>query len=906
MRRNINPAPLNESPGDANSTLSHSSTVNGMANLLVNVTSTISQKTSTPTVPYPPLPPTPPNVNEEDSLNITMNCDSYWFSCRSRCTQERELGGTEERLQCFCDNSCEFFRDCCADFDQYCSTSGISAQVAWNPDGNDLWSCISAHSSFTRAAGMWMISSCPRNCTQAEIKENCSQDLHPLFDNLRDIVPVIDKKGNTYKNHYCARCHGLNLTDLTFYSFKLLCDFPVPKGYRRKDILKFLSRFCGRSTWRPPTGAARRYCHRVESNRYCWDSSLPKKVQQKCLNGSLRLVYSGGNYPRTFFNPYCALCSYIKDIKCGPGPHPSGSDGALAKPFSLVMDLDFLDLNQDLGDAPKVLGLKVTCPDQGHVYDFYLEVCRPGIAPSDVTRTSFQSREKVFVVSIWMRSKVWALDPFWPLITKDGFKEAIARKLNMNKTQISNISIGNRMGPVSTVVFNINTNPAIQKNVSAQTLQTAMSSLSIILNYVANFTFFKVVVKPFRCAIVETFHPNKYKFEGNAVKVTITGEVFQESDYYTNETEWINGTVVPVGLLTVCKQPGLNCSGNLVGLNESEYVISSNGTLYRNISRELFQPGTFLFINDTVWVCTQFSSIYEVPSTDEVARQSEAKDDIVLIVLTYVGLGLSILSMILVLVTYSLFKELRTLPGINLMNLTLALLLVHLLFLATGHVEAKVACTIIAILLHYLFLVSFMWMSIIAFETWKVFSKSRIQHRDTSRKKKCFKLLRRIMTGWLPAFVFVVVCVALDQSNAVAFHYGGIKGCWINKSTANLFFFLVPVALFITFNIIFFVLTVIAIRKTNNQARRATHEAANRKTAAVFIKIFILMGFTWIFGFLKILVSEYFEFPFIIFTTLHGLYIALAFAFTSRVKQMYHSLLCVKRSLRNASEETRL
>ena len=550
-------------------------------------------------------------------------------------------------------------------------------------------------------------------------------------------------------------------------------------------------------------------------------------------------------------------------------------------------------------------GLKVSCPNQGYVYDFYLEVCRPGIVPSDVTPTSLYTRKKVFIVSVWMRSKVQALYFSWPLITRDNFKEAIANKLKINKTLISNISIGNPLGPVSTVVFHININSAIQKNVSTQTLQTVLRSLSIILNY-ANFTFFKVFVKPFHCAMVETFHPNEYKFEGGAVKITDTGEIFQEADYYTNETVWLNRSAVPIGILTVCKQPHLNCSGVLVWLNESDYVILSNGSLYRNISGEFFQPGSFLFMNDSIWVCAQFSSNYEAPSTDEVGRGSKAKDDIVLIVLTYVGLSLSILSLVLILATYSLFKELRTLPGVNLMNLTLAHLLVHLLYLATGHVEAKVACQIIAILLHYFFLVSFMWMSIIAFETWMVFSKTRIQHRNPSRRKKCFKLLRRVMIGWLPAFVFVVLCVALDQSDAVAFHYGGIKGCWINNSTAKLYFFVLPVALSITFNTVLFVLTVRAIRKTNNQARKATLDTANRKTAAVFLRIFILMGFTWIFGFLQVLVSKYFEYPFIIFTTLQGLYIALAFVFTSRVKQMYRMLLCVKTNSRSDSEETRL
>ena len=161
--------------------------------------------------------------------------------------------------------------------------------------------------------------------------------------------------------------------------------------------------------------------------------------------------------------------------------------------------------------------------------------------------------------------------------------------------------------------------------------------------------------------------------------------------------------------------------------------------------------------------------------------------------------------------------------------------------------------------------------------------------------------------GWLPAFVFVVVCIALDQSKAVAFHYGGVKGCWINNSVANLVSFVLPVALSISFNTVFFVLTANSINKTNKVVQRATHETAKRKTAVVFLKIFILMGFTWIFGFLKVLVSHYFEYPFIIFATLQGLYVALAFVFTSRVKQMYRTLLCkAKTNSGTGSEDTRL
>ena len=913
MRRNINPTPLKD-----NSILSRSSADNS-ADM---ITTTILIQSSTPTVPLlstPSLAPPPSNLLDnitspipvqsptpamsDEDVNITMHCQSYWFSCRRRCTQKRELGGTEERLQCFCDRNCVFFKDCCADFDQYCSSSGISEVDTNNPDDNGLWECISRHGSFSKAAGIWMISSCPRKWTQVDIKERCGRDLIPSYDNLKDNVPVIDGEGKTFKNRYCAQCHGLNLTDLTFYNFELDCDVPVPKEYERKEILSFVSAFCDRPLWRPPVQATRRYCHRVRPNLNCNDNSLHPNVQQKCLNGSLGLVYqTGGSDKTTFFNPYCAICSRLKttELRCGPGPSTSAKDGTLAKPFSLVMDLDFSDQDHRWRETSKVRGLKVTCRHR-YVYDFHLEVCRPGIAPSDVATV----REKTFIVSVWMRSNVEALSPWWPLITKVNFKEAMAKELKMNKSLISNISIGNPSGPVSTVVFNIKINPTKQTNVSTQSLQTAMSSLSIILNY-ANFTFFKVTVKPFHCAKVQTFTPNEYiKSEGNAVRVWKTGEIFQEADYYTDETEWLNGSLVPIGNLTVCKQPRLNCSGVLVGLNESEYIMLPNGSLYRKDSRETFEPERFLMNNDTIWVCAQFSSSYEVNGS--IDHPSKTDGDFALVVITYVGLSLSIVSFVLVLITYSLFKELRTVPGINLMNLSLSHLLVDLVYLATGYVEAKVPCTIIAILLHYFFLVSFVWMSIIALETWKAFSKTRIKHRNSSGGNQRSISSRRIAVGWLPAFVIVVMCIALDQSNAVGFHYGGIKGCWINNSIANLFSFVLPVALSISFNTVFFVLTANAIRKTSKVAQRATHEMVKRKTAVVFLKIFILMGFTWIFGFLKVLVSHYFEYPFIIFTTLQGLYVALAFVFTSRVKQMYRSLLCkAKTNSGTGREDTRL
>ena len=527
---------------------------------------------------------------------------------------------------------------------------------------------------------------------------------------------------------------------------------------------------------------------------------------------------------------------------------------------------------------------KTQCP-MGQVYDNFVQVCRLGISAFDLTTFS----KRVFIVAIFMRANISPLQ--CPIITEPQVKQAIVGKLDINDTSISGIAIAYLPGTLEltatvTAAFNLDLSQTIS-DFSFRSLKTALSSLSIEFNG-TNFTVFNVIMRYFNCPVKEIFQPDEYTLQGDVVTISATGETFQEIDFYTNEINLTNGSYLPSGVLTVCKQPAINCSGVFIRLTKDEYFISSNYSLYRNVSGEVIKPGRFHFINGYLWFCVNFSSSYSY----ETLTSDSTMEEMVSEVLTYVGLSVSIFSFLIVLVTYSLFKELRTLPGVNLMNFSIAHLFKDSLFIASGCGLPKLACTIVAITMHYFLLASFTWMSIIAFETWRAFSKIRIQPRNPSRRQKCGYVLRRMACGWVPPFVFVFVCVTLDQSRAASFRYGetGTNSCWINIPTANLFSFVLPIAIAISFNIVFFVLTVIAIRKTNQQAREATHHAANHKTAAVFAKIFILMGFTWILGFLQGLVSEYFRYPFIISTTFTGLYVALAFVFTSRVKGLWRSL----------------
>jgi len=172
-----------------------------------------------------------------------------------------------------------------------------------------------------------------------------------------------------------------------------------------------------------------------------------------------------------------------------------------------------------------------------------------------------------------------------------------------------------------------------------------------------------------------------------------------------------------------------------------------------------------------------------------------------------------------------------------------------------------------------------MWTSIIAFDTWKAFQCSNAPNRMAASTKRC---LCSIITGWLPAMLYVIVCLALDSTNTFNIGYQSTGACWMS----NLYFFAVPMGCFLVFNIVFYSLTLKAIKTATEQARAAVDHKNSSKLFAIYVRIASVMGFTWISGFL-ITVSPIFSYVFIILSSMQGLYIALAFGLNQRARSLY-------------------
>uniref|UniRef100_H2Z429 Uncharacterized protein n=1 Tax=Ciona savignyi TaxID=51511 RepID=H2Z429_CIOSA len=144
-------------------------------------------------------------------------------------------------------------------------------------------------------------------------------------------------------------------------------------------------------------------------------------------------------------------------------------------------------------------------------------------------------------------------------------------------------------------------------------------------------------------------------------------------------------------------------------LNQSEYVILNNGSLWMDARGLMVGEDGYIDYGDAVAVCIDDYVPPEQPNTTSVATEPEM--DPVVDIINWVTFGLtlfSLLSLCVTFITYVLFSELRTVAGRNLMNLTVALFVSQLMFMVgSSMIDPPSLCTAFTLILHYLFLSTF-------------------------------------------------------------------------------------------------------------------------------------------------------------------------------------------------------
>ncbi|EPY87027.1 cadherin EGF LAG seven-pass G-type receptor 1-like protein [Camelus ferus] len=261
-------------------------------------------------------------------------------------------------------------------------------------------------------------------------------------------------------------------------------------------------------------------------------------------------------------------------------------------------------------------------------------------------------------------------------------------------------------------------------------------------------------------------------------------------------------------------------------------------------------------------------------------------------IVTYAAVALSLAALLVAFVLLALVRRLRSnLHGIH-KNLIVALFFSQLVFvIGIDQTENPFLCTVIAILLHYVYMSTFAWTFVESLHVYRMLTE--VRNIDAGPMRFYY------VVGWgIPAIV-TGLAVGLDPQG-----YGNPDFCWLSLHDTLIWSFAGPIGTVIIVNTVIFVLSA----KVSCQRKRHYYE---RKRVVSLLRtaflLLLLIGATWLLGLLAVNSDVLtFHYLFAIFSCLQGLAVLLLHCVLSReVRKHLKGVLAGKKSYLDDSATTR-
>ena len=821
----------------------------------------------------------------------------------SQCTGNHTLfENVHSYYNCYCDNACyETFQDCCPDFVKTCGEQ----KKTNTKNSQALWKCLAVGDwdvtfvGLFGPSGIWMIVNCSRNWALDETRTRCENASEKFSFPVEDFLPVVGKNGFTYRNKHCAECNE----ETSYQSWDIVLEGPKtpPREYNLDDRLRFVLEKGGEIYTEPEKHMPRRYCAGARYVDSCPNASHP--AYQECLNGPVETVggwLSGFKY---FKNEACALCNGKTTGFSDRSESIEEDHSAAIEAFSLVFDDQ---TGPDVTPHPKVTK---NCPE-GLVYDDIFEYCRKGV----ITNTA-DTLSNVFLIILSFESGAIEIPLPFHNITKH-LKLSLINKFALTPNQLTRFQFyGQYLNMSFVATFHLTLTPYQEfildneNNTLNLNISTESQKFLGLLKFTTNFTMqsegyrfpvIKLISKQLACFQGRKLQSHEYEHDnisGNVIQKN-TKNVFSKNQYA------ILGKIG--GNITICRRlvlPGCH-NGAFVTLHEHEYFVYKNLTIFHHQTNRTFNFGEYQIIegggsnrtnldilrnvpfpkNSAIAICLPFRKTFN--TTEKIKVDAKSDTGYPLRILTLIFFSISILFLFILLVTYWMFNELRTLPGLNLTSLAVSMLLSQVIWLVgTAHFMNTKTCEVFGIIEHYLLLVTFMAMSVISYHSCIVFSRP-FNTIPNNARPVLPKFTKYSSIAWISPAIFIAVCVTLDQTEATFDIYG--TTCWLSTGKAVLYLFILPAVTIMLFNIVTFIKTALALCYNNDT--EILHK--NRKqNLIVCIKLATLVGFPWLFAFFGAIFPdiEAFEYLFVVFACLQGFHMGVAFVCNKKTIQLYRN-----------------
>ncbi|XP_061687116.1 adhesion G protein-coupled receptor L3 isoform X1 [Syngnathoides biaculeatus] len=260
--------------------------------------------------------------------------------------------------------------------------------------------------------------------------------------------------------------------------------------------------------------------------------------------------------------------------------------------------------------------------------------------------------------------------------------------------------------------------------------------------------------------------------------------------------------------------------------------------------------------------CTHLTSFAVLMAHMEV-KKADSIHDLLLDVITWVGILLSLVCLLICIFTFCFFRGLQSDRNTIHKNLCISLFIAESLFLVgINRADQPIACAVFAALLHFFFLAAFTWMFLEGVQLYIMLVE--VFESEHSRTKYFY------LAGYGVPAVIVAVSAAVDYRS-----YGTDRVCWLRLDTYFIWSFIGPATLIIMLNVIFLGIALYKMFHHTAILKPDSGCLDNIKSWVIgAIALLCLLGLTWAFGLMYINESTVImAYLFTIFNSLQGMFI---------------------------------
>ena len=836
------------------------------------------------------------------------------LTCRGRCSEEIEKPELQ-RLNCKCDQACLFLGDCCFDYLYECGErpnrdfeSNLAKQSAIYRRFRPYWTCRSMFAVDMRNHTLR---------TMLRLVDTCPPDSLPYQNSLcaghkRTIsyyIPAISN-GVLFLNIYCAACHGIPWEDIwqVVQNNDVRCTVDDSDDRRHPSQLLRADIRCQHALLWDYSGLLDRYgasceCLSDEVDVLIWDDCNEQPWVTECAAYlSAKNITGADGKPIAAKNEACSACfnrtklSEKTEITCADYANPRGFSTNHESLFDFTGLFEMWRGISDCSPLHHNILVKGTClrPMCQVGYTLSENRCMPLLSEACMVKYIEETKFKMLEVDFSRPALVVLHEMF-----NARHMSVIGRKIKES---------GSPCHKLAKVYFLLmNENHAWSDRFECTVFYIDFSYYNYVANRIVSIEFVKLLIPDMKVHHIIAI--NHDPFHG----LNCTEGIQAENVAYTETTSdgslrlWQEGSdreyssksttmVISVSSKSKVSPFILTCKHHKT---QTECLPGKGNTSVDLLAREtcpkfeligvLPEPtgrvrlGQDFMLNPAEYMTTANHSVLVCVETYESLFRPAGDKSRIIVSTCY---SISLLCLLLTFLVYAGFRSLRTLPGLMLMNLILALFLAQLLYVlnTTGLFHGcPIICRISATSQHYFWLVSFTWMACMSLDIFLCLAASYTTISNYNHSK----LIKFMLVSWLvPLFIPILTNIFTTMS-LFEIDYDSTELCWLSNARGVFFMFAIPVLIIVAINMTLFIGSVCRFCSLLQNAAFVGRKAEYKQRLVQCVKLASWMGISWFFG----IVPNFWDvevlwYMFATANALQGVHIFVAFALTGKARTL--------------------